>query len=179
MRLSGRAPLTIMRPMTFPTPRAAAVAAIGLAASAAVLGGCAELSACDTSNDSNPVQLFEEGITDGRFYMSSDWDGPLLSFPGGKRYQLMHHLGCRPANVSFFVSFSENGVGDANVAPSAGNMTIMQEITDEFIVVKNDTCSDMYLLVTAEAGDSCGAGGDTDASPAAPVDGVDAGEAGQ
>jgi len=114
------------------------------------LTGCAALGACDTSDEGNPVQPYREGTTVGGVYMSSPWNGPLLAFPGGKRYDLYHQLGCTPRLIQLWVSFAEQGAqSGSNVAQSAGNMAIVSFVDSEKLTVKNDTCSDMYLLVTA------------------------------
>lgn len=140
-----------MPAMMFGKPCLAALLLVVATASLAVGSGCSALATCDTSDDGS-WQIYEGGTTSDTMYMSSAWDGPLLAFPGGKRYRLMHHLGCRPSEIAVWVSFSEQGAGEgSSIAPSAGNLSILEEVTDEHIQIKNDTCSDMYVLVTAEA----------------------------
>lgn len=129
-------------------------AGIGCAALLVVTAGCSELSDCDTSNDGNPPDPYEGGVAENGHFMSSPWSGPLLPFPGGKRYDIKHKLGCVPYDVQCFLSFSGEGTKDSSIAQSAGNLCVIQEITDEHIEIKNDTCSDMYVLVTALA--DCG-----------------------
>ncbi len=133
--------------------------------------GCSVLNTCDMSNED--AQPYTSGATADGHYMSSPWDGPLLSFPAGKRYDLMHGLGCTPADVHIWVSFGENGASDgSNAAPCAGNMCTMELIDDQKIRIKNDTCSDFYLLVTA-SGCEPGDGGASDgASDAGEEDGM-------
>ena len=115
------------------------------------LGGCSALGACDRSDDGYPADPYYDGTAEGGLYMSSPWTGPLLPFPGGKRYRLYHHLGCTPRLLECWASFNSSGIENGSIAPPAGNMCVVQEINDEFIQIKNDTCSDMYVLVTAEA----------------------------
>jgi hypothetical protein len=115
---------------------------------ASMSSGCSTLNACEASDD-EPV-AYKGGITADGYYLSSAWSGPFLSFPAGKRYALYHGLGCVPMHVAVWVSFSENGAGEgSSMAPSAGNMSIVEAVTEQYIQVKNDTCSDMYLLVEA------------------------------
>ena len=52
---------------------------------------------CDTSLAANPWVTFSGGETQGGVYMSSPWDGDLLSFPGGMHYALVHGLPSPPA----------------------------------------------------------------------------------
>ena len=111
--------------------------------------GCSSLGPCDRSDDSNPPDLYDGGTVEDGSYMSSPWTGPFLSFAGGQRYELRHGLGCLPRFLACWASFSSTGISSGSIAPPAGNMCVVQEITDERIVIKNDTCSDMYVLVTA------------------------------
>lgn len=137
----------------------------GLACAAA---GCSALSgACDRSDDGNPPDPYYDGSTADGFYMSSDWTGSLLPFTGGKRYAFHHDLGCTPAMVNCYVSFSAEGIENGSIAHPAGNMCVIQDINDGFILVKNDTCAEMYVMVTAagcvprgDAGAIADAGGD-------------------
>lgn len=118
------------------------------------IGGCIDAAACDTSDDGNPPIAYEGGTTteDGLYY-SSPWNGGWLHFPGGKRYDLVHNLGFQPQEVGIFLSFSENGVGNdgqgSSAAPSAGNSSPVQLVNDEIVRIKNDTCSEFWVRVTA------------------------------
>ena len=119
--------------------------------------------ACDTTDNGNPEQTFTGGaVTGGEdpYYVSSDWMSGLLPFPGGKRYRLVHHLGFMPVNVSIYVSFAER---DTPVTPCAGNTCVIQEVSDDSIVIKNDTCSEFWVRVVASGGSP--ASGDAGASP--------------
>ena len=69
-----------------------------------------------------------------------------------------------------------------SIAPSAGNMTILQAVDEQIIRIKNDTCSDYYLRVYADdprcdqdagpgdAGDARPQDSGSDASDDAPAD---------
>lgn len=114
-----------------------------------VNAGCSSFGGCDRSDGANPVTVYKEGETEGGYYMSTSWTGPLLEFPGAKRYQLHHGLGQVPRDINCWVSFHPTGIDGGSIAEAAGNMCVIQEITSEYIQVKNDTCSDMYVLVTA------------------------------
>lgn len=127
--------------------------------------GCT--STCDGVSDT-PI-AFTGGTTDptGTVYETSDWDGPYLSFPADRVFDLRHDLRAAPQVVVSYLAFEENPLqGEGSVAESAGNMVLIGPVTDEFIRVKNDTCQHFYLRVAAfvapepgAAGGSGGAGG--------------------
>jgi hypothetical protein len=107
---------------------------------------------CDTSGQA-PIR-YTGGITRGTFYMTTDWEGPWLYFPPGRTYDLVHGLK-NVATTEAFVAFSAtplptNHDEDGNMSESPGNQTVFEQVNDDFIRVRNDTCSDFYLLVTAQ-----------------------------
>lgn len=129
-------------------------AALGLVLLSSTSSGCIDAAACDTSDDANPPVVYKGGTTteDGLYY-SSPWDAAWLHFPGGQRYDLAHDLGFQPQHFDIYLSFSENGVGKdgqgATVALSAGNSSLVQHIDENIIRIKNDTCSEFWVRVTA------------------------------
>jgi hypothetical protein len=130
----------------------AACTAIDVGACVFALGSPACGPACDTTDKGNPEQTFDGGTVTGGinpYYVSSGWAAGLLPFPGGKRYRLMHHLGFAPAEVSIYVSFAER---DTPVTPCSGNTCVIQEVSDDSIVIKNDTCSEFWVRVVASGG---------------------------
>jgi hypothetical protein len=127
----------------------AACTAIALGACLVGLGSPACSPTCDTTDADNPAQRFEGGAVSGGanpYYVSSDWQTGLLPFPGGKRYQLVHHLGFTPAEVSVYVSFAEQ---NEPITPCSGNTCVIQAVNDDSITVKNDTCSEFWVRVVA------------------------------
>lgn len=84
------------------------------------------------------------------FYESSSFEGPFLYFPSGRTYRLEHGLSERPADYSVVLSFAEypleNGAG---FAESAGNQAIVEGLTDEYIEVRNDTCAEFFMRLSA------------------------------
>jgi len=105
--------------------------------------------ACDTTDAANPPQRFEGGTVTGTetlYYTTSDWRTGLLPFPGGKRYELVHHLGFAPTHVSVYVSFAEQ---NEPLTPCSGNTCVLQAVRDDAIIVKNDTCSEFWIRVVA------------------------------
>jgi hypothetical protein len=126
------------------------------ACAALAAGACVLVSAtpacgptCDTTDTGNPAERYEGGTVSGtasRFYVSSDWTAGLLHFPGGKRYELAHHLGFTPAEIAIYVSFAER---DTPVTPCSGNTCVIQIVNADAITIKNDTCSEFWVRVVA------------------------------
>src|SRR5262245_5986494 len=84
--------------------------ALALVAGTAAAGlGCT--TACDTSDDKDPPEVYTAGIGDPvtQVYETSPYTSGLLNFPGGKQYFLVHHLGFTPATVQFFIGFTVTG----------------------------------------------------------------------
>lgn len=104
---------------------------------------------CDRSDDANPVQLYTDGTVSGNVYRSSDWTGPLLSLPGGARFEIRHGLGEVPDFIELFLSFEPSGTTKGTLAPAAGNQAEILEVTAESIFIANGSCSDYFLLVIA------------------------------
>lgn len=109
--------------------------------------GCG--AACDRKNESNPPIPFREGTSNGTEYETASAGGPHLFFPGGRRYALVHGLTPPPTagTISIRLAFAEDG----SLADTAGNQVVIQEITEEHVLVKNDTCADFYLYVHARS----------------------------
>lgn len=130
--------------------------------------GCSG-STCDISDDGNPPERYEGGTTWGAgsadaFYESSSWHSGWLHFPGGKRYDLAHHLGFEPQDVHVMLSFSENGVAADTqadtAAQAAGNSGELQLVNGDVIRIKNDTCTEFWVRVTAQGRPGDGGAGD-------------------
>src|SRR5262245_6344321 len=71
--------------------------------------GCSP--ACDAGDDANTPTLYEGGTAVNGYYFSTSAHEDLLYFPGGKRYDLVHHLGFEPIQVQLYWSFAEAGIG--------------------------------------------------------------------
>jgi len=76
----------------------------------------------------------------------------LVYFPGGTVIALDHKLGVTPAAWQAYLAFNVNGVKSGPIAPAAGNDVELVGMDDKTITVKNGTCSEFWLLITAEAG---------------------------
>lgn len=129
--------------------------ALGLAWGAS---GCGQT--CDTSDEGNPAERYDGGKTStglgtdggvglstGPVYESSPYNEGRLHFPGGKRYDLVHHLGFAPVNVSINWAFGESG---GPISEGTGNGAEIECKDDQVIRIKNDTCTEFWIYVTAE-----------------------------
>jgi hypothetical protein len=146
--------------------RAAAAAALVSAVAFSPLG-CG--AACDTSDSANPPERYTAGHASGDTYESSPWGGPLLPFPGGKQYELEHHLPFVPSDVRVYIGFA----GEA-VAPCAGNSCVIRRVDQQVIWIQNDTCSEFTLRVAASGNVMADAAtkADTGAEGSSPIDGT-------
>jgi hypothetical protein len=138
--------------------------ALCLAALAAAMSvfGCNSLpTTCDTDAKDNPPIAYRQGIVHEDVYMTSDWAGELLYFPGGIRYEIFHRLDAQPLWIDSYLSFSrwgtqgsEGGGGDDDnafntLAQAAGNQVEIQDVDDQQITLFNDSCAEYWLLVVA------------------------------
>jgi hypothetical protein len=127
--------------------------------------GALLLTGCPCGEDSTVA--YQAGTAEAGTYQSSSWQGPWLHFPGGRRYVLAHHLGQAPASVTAYLSFKEypgpQGNPDdkpGNVSQGSGNAALIEQVDAQNIQVRNDTCSDFYLRVVAQASAAADAGTD-------------------
>ena len=110
--------------------------------------------ACDLSPDDNKPSDFTAGIVHtnvggDKWYESSTPYGRFLNFSQGTQVRVHHQLGSRPGDVQLYVSFSSDGQATGNEAPPAGNMTEIECIDDEEILIRNNSCADYWLRVVA------------------------------
>ena len=107
-------------------------------------------------NDDEPI-LYTDGTVEltaqGRVYMSTPYDGTWLHFPARRRFLLRHGLGTSSYSVDAYLSFHPRPLekGGGGLSAPAGNEVIVERLTEDELVVKNDTCSEFYLLVRLEA----------------------------
>jgi hypothetical protein len=130
---------------------------ITIAAAALALSSqaCTNVSSCSRDADSSTVALGDDGSTvEGNTYRSASYGGPYAYFPPFRTITFEHGLAAVPYAMQFWLAFTKTGT----LAPSAGNMTELVEVTDggvpavnaDNIRVYNNTCSDFYLWVVAE-----------------------------
>jgi len=106
-------------------------------------------TSCSRSEDANPPVRYSEGLITEDTYQTSEFDGELLYFPGGMRYELEHGLGERPQRWEAYLSFDRFGTRTGTVALAAGNQVELLEVTDETLTVANGSCVEYWLLVVA------------------------------
>jgi hypothetical protein len=141
-----------------------------LTAGLALSNAACTKTSCSRNPDSIEVS---NGIVQGNVYRSADFTGPFAYFPPARTISFDHKLGVTPYAMQFWLAFSADGI----LAPSAGNMTELVALDDHQISVLNDTCSDFYLWVVAEAPE-CNGGTCPETDGGAPEAGAAAGEAG-
>lgn len=108
---------------------------------------------CSTSGQ-KPIRYTDGVHPTPTSYLSTPWTGPWLYFPPGRTYDLVLGLGGTPSQYVAYVAFSATPVptshdADGNWSQSAGNQTIFEQVNSDFLRVRNDTCSEFYLLVSA------------------------------
>jgi hypothetical protein len=134
------------------TLASAALFALALGASASACDVITSVGpkSCNSNPEENPPVTYSDGTADGGIYMSSPWDRDLLYFPGGMVIRLEHKLGKAPRSWQAYLAFDEDGVQQGSVAQAAGNQVELVGLDDQAITVKNGSCADYWLLVTAE-----------------------------
>jgi hypothetical protein len=157
---------------------AATVILAGIAplVSAAVTAGCGTL--CERNPDEPPV-VYKDGITHFAgtpyaWYESAPLKGPYLDFPPGRTYRFVHQLGGVVGQPQANFSFAEFPIATTNDGPhksgfvtGAGNQATFERATADTFDIRNDTCSDVYLRVTAAFPTL----GDSDAGTPTPIAG--------
>jgi hypothetical protein len=137
-------------------PRSFAILAAALLA--ALESGCG--TQCDRHPNEPPVE-FKDGVTDqaAHIYVSSSdtknpWKGPWLDFPPGRTFRFPHQLGGVPRQIDIWFSFSPNPIADnpegesSGFVAAAGNQATVQFVDDDHIDIRNDTCSDVWIMVS-------------------------------
>ena len=104
---------------------------------------------------------------DRTIYVSSLPDEAYVYLPPNRTLVFSVGLGSFPTSVNVALAFSPDY--DATLAPAAGNAALIKSKSADTITLKNDTCSDYYVWLTATAS----------ATPFMPVDGGAGGTAGE
>jgi hypothetical protein len=121
---------------------------------AVLLGACVgcNTSTCDRAEDGLTVTN-AEGVQGTNTWFSApyhDPDAPLQLapyqyFPPARTITFQHELGSLPESPLIMLTFSDHG----SLALAAGNEAIVKCMDEHVIQIKNDTCSDFYIWVTA------------------------------
>jgi len=126
--------------------------------------GCSSTSSC--SLDEETVDVVDGWINEDRTIYSSvdpqklpyldggelpdDVPGPAPSFthfPANRILKFHVGLSGYPTTITPTLSFSPDG--DSTVAPCAGNQCLIRKRSKDLIVLKNDTCSEFWVWLTA------------------------------
>jgi hypothetical protein len=121
------------------------------------LGACAP--PCSSVDDE--AVIFDGGTTNASRtrYETSPFDGQYLHFPGGRRYEILHHLAAKPVDITTYLAFQERPLPGSNLSESAGNQAVIEAVDEQQIQVFNDTCSEFYLRLTATTDPTMSDGG--------------------
>ncbi|HVU01439.1 MAG TPA: hypothetical protein VHE30_06790 [Polyangiaceae bacterium] len=125
---------------------------VALAVGAALAPACG--NQCDRNPDEPPVP-WKGGDTDlvRMTYESAPLGGPFLDFPPGRTYRFFHGLHGVPRLVKANISFAEfptgEGTDSEGFVDPAGNQVTYEAVTDEYVDVRNDTCSDVRIRLYA------------------------------
>lgn len=103
--------------------------------------------------DNSCVQVSEEPVTytDGTtnaartFYTSATGNKRFLRFPAGRIFRMEHGLRGTPDVYNADVSFVADG---SDQAAAAGNLALLN-VNDRYVQVENNTCTDLFVKVTA------------------------------
>ncbi|HEY0469566.1 MAG TPA: hypothetical protein VGC79_35495 [Polyangiaceae bacterium] len=130
---------------------------------AAASTGCSSTSTC--SRDPDTIDVYDGSVNADRTQYSSVQpagqaaDGGPLSdaelqklppytyFPANRSVRFHIGLVATPTDYRGFLAFL--GDRDISVAPCAGNQCVFHTVNKDEIVVKNDTCSEFWLYLTA------------------------------
>ena len=121
--------------------------AAGVAAASAGVPGCA--TQCDRQPN-QPAIAYRGGFTNraAGTYFSADNHGPFLEFPPGRTYRFYHGLGGEPEGHHTDLAFSEYPLdGGGGFVEAAGNQVTYEAANSEYVDVRNDTCSDVWIRV--------------------------------
>ena len=108
--------------------------------------------ACNAAGAQAPIEVDPPcDSVEGDAWESNPWTSAVagcgyLEYDGETTYRIAHTLGRVPRSVDLYVSFS--AAGDS-VAPPAGDMARIQEVSDTHIEVRNQTEAQFFLRVVA------------------------------
>jgi len=149
------------------TERMSPTLAATVIALAAASYGCSSTSTCSRAEDHVDVGGYV--TADGTRFSSADpaklplLDGgklpadvsgpvPTFSYFPANRIITFHvGLAAYPTTITPYLSFSPDG--DATVAPCAGNQCLIRKRNKDVIVLRNDTCSEFWVWLTASTSD--------------------------
>ena len=119
----------------------------------AVAFACASCTFTSTCNRDPDEETVKTGKTVGNTYISAPNDGPRegpthgpwAHFPPARTLTFEHHLGAAPPDIDIWLAFHDQGI----LAPSAGNLSLLEYVDAQIIQIKNDTCSEVWVWLVA------------------------------
>ncbi len=116
----------------------------------AFLVGCGDAvpSICARPASEQPVP-YDQGMVQNGSYMTADWDGEWLHFGGGAFYEMHHHLGSKPRQISCYLSFERYGTTGRGSSAAAGNQVVIAAVDSESFTIVNATCVEFWIMCTA------------------------------
>jgi len=142
--------------------RAAFALGASLALAAASMG-CSSTSTCN--RDADTLDVYDGWVNADRTeYLSVQPAGeaadggplskdellmlqPYTYFPANR--SIRFHIGLAATPTAYTISLAFLGDRDISIAPCAGNQCVIHKLTKDEMVVKNDTCSEFWIWLTA------------------------------
>jgi hypothetical protein len=119
-----------------------ALGVVALAAALSTAAGCDVVAAQCGDDLGDDVARYTEGTIEGGVYRTSSWESEAwLDFPARIQLSIEHGLGEVPTSW------------DAYVAVGRDEEVELVSIDDQAIVVRNPSCTDLVLVLTAEGSD--------------------------
>ena len=106
---------------------------------------CSDLKNCPAGK---PDITVDTGTTDteAKTYLSAPYWGPRDAFPAETNVHFKHQLGFTPEVMQSMVSFTAE---NSNTSENAGNQGEWLCWDDEEFVIRNSTCQDFFIVVSA------------------------------
>lgn len=141
--------------------RAAFALGASLALAAASVG-CSSTSTCN--RDADTLDVYGQVNADRTQYVSVQPAGqaadggplsneellmlePYTYYPANRSVRF--HVGLVATPTAYTISLAFLGDRDISIAPCAGNQCVIHKLNQDEIVVKNDTCSEFWIWLTA------------------------------
>jgi hypothetical protein len=144
------------------TLRDSAILAVALIVALLSCTGCSSVSSCNRDEDTidvdgyvNPDRTVFSSVepagraADGGTLSNDELEmlPPYTYFPANRIVRFNVGLIDVPTDINVYLSFSPQR--DATVAPCAGNQCLIRSFNKDHIVLRNDTCSEFWVLLTA------------------------------
>jgi hypothetical protein len=124
-----------------------ALGVVALAAALSTAAGCDVVAAQCGDDLGDDVARYTEGTIEGGVYRTSSWESEAwLDFPARIQLSIEHGLGEVPTSWDAYVAVGR----DEALVQASGEEVELVSIDDQAIVVRNPSCTDLVLVLTAE-----------------------------